>query len=109
MAVLKFKSEFIETAVIGQGSVADNGDYTQGQTSWGSKESCDAVLNNGSSQLISVEDGKAISYSYTIYLKAKCNDYKIGDKVRITFRDGTQKEFLVKGTDKRQLQCKIYV
>ena len=109
MAVLKFKTEFIETAVIGQGSVADNGDYTEGSTSWANKESCDAVLNNGQSELISTEDGKAIQYSYTIYLKPNCRAYAIGEKVRITFRDDTTKEFLVKGVDRRQLQCKVYV
>jgi hypothetical protein len=110
MAVLRFKTEFIEKADVPQGTIETNGDYTPGESpTWSEKEKCDAVLNNGPSEQIRIDDGTAIYFSYTIYLSPKCQSYAIGDKVRITFRDASTKEYIVKGVERRQLQCKLYV
>ena len=55
------------------------------------------------------EDGIVRSYSYTVYLRANCRTFMIGDRIKIHLLEGIEREFSVKGFHRYQLQCKIWV
>lgn len=74
---------------------------------------CNAVPA-GQPNEITYEDGSTEFYSYTIILGPKCKDFVKGDKIKVEFwerrpNERKEKEFVVKGFQRYQHQCKIWV
>ncbi len=108
MAVLKVKPDRLSFLVPGKGYEDENGDYHPGESTWEDYIHCDAV-SSGKSAERTFEDGVIRSYSYEVTLPACSKDFAIGDRVKILFYGGIEREFEVKGFDRKQHQCKLWV
>lgn len=110
MAVLKIKPHRLSYLVTSPGYEDENGDYHEGESHW-SEESirCDAVPATGEAAEREFEDGVVRKYSYTAYLPADCPDFEIGDRVKLHLLGGVERVFEVKGFQRWQLQCKMWV
>lgn len=109
MAVLTLKPHRLQYKVITEGYEDANGDYFEGREYWEGCIPCDAVPANGKSNEIKFEDGKVKEYSYTVYLGKNVRNFSIGEIVRIHFLGGVCREFDVKGFQRWQMQCKLWV
>lgn len=73
---------------------------------------CNAVPS-GQPNVITYEDGTTDFYEYTIIVGKKCTDLVKGNKIKVVFWEGKsnsyEKEFTVKGFQRYQHQCKIWV
>ncbi|WP_154328248.1 hypothetical protein [Sodaliphilus pleomorphus] len=107
MGVLKMKPHRLAYWLMTDGYVDENGDPHEGERTLVDYCECD-LKPAGSANVIQFEDGVAESYSYTIYLPANSRKFKRGDKIVVTYFD-LQTEFIVKGFQRYQLQCKIWV
>lgn len=109
MSVLTVKPHRLNYLVEQSGYEDENGDYHEGQSMWEGNLPCDAVPSNGQSSEREFEDGVTRSYSYVVYMKSDVKRFYVGEKVRITFLNGVEREFDVKGFQRYQLQCKLWV
>lgn len=110
MAVLNFAAHTIDYLHVTDGFEDDNGDYVQGSEEWVENYcKCD-IVPAGKANVITIPDGSAKNYSYTIYnLPRACRDFEYGDKIRVKLFGNEVKEFVVLGFHRYQLQCKIWV
>lgn len=109
MSVIDFKPHTLRYLIPSLGYEDEEGDYHPGKSSWSEELiPCDAVPA-GKAEEREFEDGKIKSYTYTVTLPASCRTFTIGDKVRITHLGGTEREYEVKGFQRWQHQCKIWV
>ena len=97
MAVLDFAAHTLDYLHVTDGYEDDNGDYVQGSEEWVENYcKCD-IVPAGKANVITIPDGSAKNYSYTIY------------KIRVKLFGNEVKEFVVLGFHRYQLQCKIWV
>lgn len=108
MAVIKIKPDRLSYLVPGNGNEDSNGDYHPGKDSWEGGIRCDAVTSGKATER-RFEDGVIRAYYYEVTLPACSKDFAIGDRVRILFYGGVEREFEVKGFDRKQHQCKLWV
>lgn len=109
MAVLKLKPHRLSYKV-SQGGYEDGlGDFHEGESSWEGCIECDAVPVSGKANEIKFDDGTVYRYSYTVYLPSGVKDFSIGEKVRIKLLEEGVRYFTVKGFQRYQLQCKLWV
>ena len=108
MAVVNPKPHRLKFLVSTSGYEDDNGDYHPGEEHWEGDIPCDAVPS-GEAEEREFEDGVMKSYSYTVYLPSNCQNFTIGDRVRISLLRGIEREFEVKGFHRYQKQCKLWV
>ena len=86
----------------------DNGDWHNGSEEWSEEIPCHAVPA-GQANLITYEDGKTATYSYTVgRLDKKCREFLIGEKVKLKVAD-KERIFTVKGFHRYQLQSKLWL
>lgn len=109
MSVLKLRPHLLEYLKLSGGYEDENGDYHEGQNEWVGSIPCDAVPSSGQAIEKAFEDGVTRSYSYVVYMSAGVSPFSIGDKIRINFTDGRVVETDVKGFQRYQLQCKMWV
>lgn len=109
MAVLELKPHRLSYLVTSPGYEDDNGDYHEGTSRWEGDIECDAVPASGSANEITFDDGTAHKYSYTVYLPVSCKDFSVGERVRIRHLGNVEREYSVKGFQRWQLQCKLWV
>lgn len=104
MAVLNFTPHVLSYKSVTQGYNDDNGDWVNGADYWIDNYcKCDYVPA-GKANVITIPDGSAISYSYTVYLPKTCKDFEYGDIIKID-----DKEYQVLGFHRYQLQCKMWI
>lgn len=108
MAVIKVKPDRLSYFVPGEGYEDENGDYRPGEGRWEGGIHCDAV-SSGKAAERTFEGGVIRAYSYEVTLPARSKDFAIGDRVKILFYGGIEREFEVKGFDRKQLFCKLWV
>lgn len=108
MAVVKIKPDRLSYLIPGKGYEDENGDYHPGEDQWVGDIRCDAVTSGIAAER-TFEDGVIRAYSYEITLPASSKDFAIGDRVRIMFYGGVEQEFEVKGFDRKQHECKLWV
>ncbi len=112
MPILKIKPHLLEVLTLGEEYEDENGDFHEGAKEWVELCKCDAVPA-GEAREITLPDGMAVAYTYTIYLPKNTREFHVGEKVRISFfGNGTlqeKKEFEVKGFHAYQHQCKMWV
>ena len=108
MSVLQLKPHKLSFLISSQGYEDENGDYHTGNDVWSDYEIDCGVVSSGKSTEIKFEDGKVDYYSYTITLPRHCREFHRGERIRISFSGGTQKELVVKGFFRYQLQSKIW-
>lgn len=108
MAVVSIKPDRLSYSVPGKGYEDEDGDYHTGESIWEGDIPCDAVTSGKASER-TFEDGVIRAYSYEITLPRNAKDFAIGDRVRIQFYGGIEREFEVKGFDRKQHQCKLWV
>lgn len=108
MAVIKIKPDRLSYLIHGEGYEDENGDYHPGEDRWEGDILCDAVASSKASER-TFEDGVIRAYSYEVTLPASSKYFAIGDRVRILFYGGVEREFEVKGFDRRQQECKLWV
>lgn len=110
MAVLDRMPHKLYRGIKTQGIELANGDYISGDAQFETTfEKCSVVRAHGAEREISFDDGVITKYSYTVYLSAKTKPFHYGDRVKIVFKNGTEKVFSVKGWTPLQLQTKVYV
>lgn len=109
MAVLSLKPHRLSYLVAEPGYEDDNGDYHEGESRWEGSIECDAVPASGKANEVTFDDGTVHKYSYTVYLPSDCREFSIGDRVRIRLLGGVEREYEVKGFQRWQLQCKMWV
>lgn len=109
MSVLRLKPHILQYKVITEGYEDENGDYHEGREYWEGNIRCDAVPVSGKSNDIRFEDGTARKYTHEVVLDANVRDFRLGETVRIHMLGGICREFDVKGFQRWQLQCKIWV
>lgn len=105
---MKLKPDRLSYLVPGNGYEDEEGDYHPGEASWQGDIPCDAVTSGKAAERV-FEDGVIRAYSYEVTLPSYAKDLAIGDRVRILFYGGIEREFEVKGFDRKQHQCKIWV
>lgn len=108
MSVVKIKPDRLSYLVPGKGYEDEYGDYHPGEASWEGDIKCDAVTSGKATER-TFEDGVIRTYSYEVTLPAYSKDFAIGDRVKILFYGGVEREFEVKGFDRKQHQCKLWV
>ena len=108
MAVIKIKPDRLSYLIPNNGYEDENGDYHPGEAQWDGEIPCDAVTSGKAAER-TFEDGVIRAYSYEVTLPANIKDFVIGDRVKILFYGGVEREFEVKGFDRKQYQCKIWV
>lgn len=75
---------------------------------WSEEIKCHAVPA-GQANIITYEDGRTATYTYTIgRLDPNCREFTVGDRVRLRIGDSI-KEYSVKGFHRWQLQSKLWV
>lgn len=109
MSVLKLKPHRLSYKVSEGGYEDGQGDYHEGESSWVGCIECDAVPASGSANEIKFDDGSVHKYSHVVYLPSNVKDFFIGEKVRIVMLGGIVRYFSVKGFQRYQLQCKLWV
>lgn len=108
MAVLQRAPHQLSYLVLKVGYEDGNGDWHEGEEEWSKPVACYASAN-GSAQQITFADGVDSSYSYEISkLPANMDKLKVGFRVRLTI-NGEEREYKVKGFQRYQLQCKVWV
>ena len=107
MGVLKLKPHRLAYWQMTDGCVDENGDPHEGEKTLVDCCECD-LKPAGSANEIQFEDGVVESYSYTIYLPSNCRDFNRGDVI-VVDHFNKRTEFVVKGFQRYQLQCKIWV
>ena len=105
---MKIKPDRLNYLVPSNGYEDENGDYQPGELRWEGNIPCDAVTSGKATER-TFEDGVIRAYSYEVTLPANVKDFAIGDRVRIQFYGEVEREFEVKGFDRKQHQCKIWV
>lgn len=108
MAVVNTKPHSLQYLVTTQGYEDEDGYYQEGESHWEGNIPCDAVPA-GKAESKEFEDGVIRSYTYTVVLPASCRTFTVGDRVKITHLGGIEREYEVKGFQRYQLQCKIWV
>lgn len=108
MAVLILKPHKLQYLIVEAGYEDANGDYHEGNSSWSEAIECDAVPASGSANEIQFEDGMVRKYSFTCYLNPNSRNFKIGERIRL-YRNNFYHEYEVKGFQRYQLQCKLWV
>lgn len=109
MAVLRMKPHHLSYLVSQPGYEDGNGYYHAKESRWEGCIPCDAVPSAGKAGEEVFSDGVAREYSYVVYLPASCRQFALGDVVRLSFPDGMEREFEVKGFHRWQLQCKMWL
>lgn len=107
MGVLKLKPHKLYYLDLQESPVDSDGDKHELQAVLRYCCECDLVPA-GSAREIQFDDGIVDTYSYTIYLPASCREFKHGDRI-VVDHFGKEKEFIVKGFQRYQLQCKLWV
>ena len=108
MGVLDLKKYCVSAIKVEESYIDENGDPHEGATKMVGCYECDIVPAGGSNNQITFGDGEVDYYSYTIYLPADCREFKRGEKI-IVKRFDIEKEYVVKGFQRYQLQSKIWV
>lgn len=108
MAVLQLKPCRLSYLIATPGYEDENGDYHPGENYWKGCIEC-GYAPAGSANEIKFEDGSVKVYSYTVTLPRDSRDFAIGDRVKIKMLDGQWHEFTVKGFQRYQLQCKMWI
>lgn len=109
MAVLKMNKYTLQRCIITEGYEDEQGDYVAGTAEWNEGERCDIVHNNTNASIVNYEDGKSVSYTYTIYLDKNTEPLKFGDLIRIVDDGMILVQSTIKGFHKLQLQAKAWV
>lgn len=107
MGVLDMKPHCLFYWDLQESQVDSNGDKHEVQPVLKFCCRCD-LKPAGTAREIQFEDGIVDTYSYTIYLPASCRDFKHGDEIVVRHYD-KERHFTVKGFQRYQLQCKIWV
>lgn len=108
MAIIEIKPDRLSYLIPGNGYEDGDGDYHPGEPSWKGDIPCDAVTSGKAAER-TFEDGVIRAYSYEVTLPNDAKDFAIGDRVKILFYGGIEREFEVKGFDRKQHQCKLWV
>lgn len=108
MAVLQFKPSRLSYLITNPGYEDENGDFHTSTSQWEGDIEC-GYATAGASNEIKFEDGTVKVYSYTVTLPRDCRDFADGDRVRLIMLNGKEREFSVKGFQRYQLQCKMWI
>lgn len=108
MAVLKRNPDTLSYLVVEDAYEDMNGDFHKGKSYWEGEYRCDAV-SNSKAQKITFADGTKYEYAYEVHLPHNVREFRVGEKVKITFFGGTEAEFTVQGFHRFQKQSKIWV
>lgn len=109
MAVLDLALHALSYKEVSSGYNDDNGDWVEGTERWVEDYcKCD-IVPAGKANVITIPDGSTQNYSYTICnLPRTCRDFHYGDTIRLSLF-GNERDFVVLGFHRYQLQCKIWV
>lgn len=108
MSVLSFRPHRLEWEEVSPGVYLANGDYKAGTRAWQGYIECSAVAR-GEADKVVYADGVERQYSYTITLPARCRDFALGERVRLSLIGGRQEEYSVLGFQRYQHLCKLWV
>lgn len=109
--MVQFRPHKLRIVTKGEGYYDSMKDWHEGQTAYSDYIPC-RYEPNGSAQTITLPDGTAYKYSYTIYLSVNPNlSIKYGDQIELTSQDGIviAEAIEVKGFHRGQLNMKIWV
>ena len=110
--MVQFRPHKLRIVTKGEGSYDARRNWTEGQTTYSDYIPC-RYEPNGAAQTITLPDGTAYRYSYTIYLSVNPNlSIQYGDLVELTSQDGnviSEEPFEVKGFHRGQLDMKVWV
>ena len=110
MALLNFAAHTLSYKEVEAGHEDENGDWVQGSERWVEDYcKCD-IVPAGKANVITIPDGSAQTYSYSIYnLPKTCRKFEYGDTIKIKLYGQEEKVFKVLGFHRYQLQCKMWV
>ena len=107
MPVITFKPHRIKF-LNASSYIDENGDPHKVEGTWSQEYRCDAVQSDGGHEIV-FEDGTRTTYSYEIVVDKNFREVHQGEKIRLTLLGGVEREHIVKGFKRYQLQCKIFV
>lgn len=110
MALLDFAAHTLSYKEVEAGHEDENGDWVQGSERWVQDYcKCD-IVPAGKANVITIPDGSAQTYSYSIYnLPKTCRKFEYGDTIKIKLYGQEEKVFKVLGFHRYQLQCKMWI
>lgn len=103
-----FRPHKIAAVSATEGYEDSNGDWHPGESRPGDWMACHAVPAGAASE-ITLPDGTAFRYSYTVILDPGCEEFPIGTEVMLDLGWGVQSRYEVKGFHRYQLQSKVWV
>lgn len=111
MAFLRLHTTHLSWFVPSEGYYNELGEWEEQGGLWQGDIPCEVKPSGGQMSQLITEDGVLVYYSHTIYIKARYSghQFKYGDKIRLVYEDGREKEFTIKGFEPRQLQTKLWV
>ena len=107
--ILDFRSSYIDYLVEGLNTRNEDGDLIKGEDTWVENYIPCNIVPAGKANEITLPDGTVETYSYTIHTNTNCREFKCGERVRLHILGGEGVEKKVKGFQRYQLQCKIWV
>jgi len=109
MAVLARKPHVLCTCTLTDGYEDEDGHFHKGSEKWEHYMECDVVPASVSANLITYDDGRIETFSYTVYLDKKSRDFNYGEKVRLCRFGELSPVYQVKGFQRYQHQCKLVI
>lgn len=109
MSILNLKASYLEYLSKTKGEKDEDGNYIPSTSEWVKIGRCD-VTPSGEANVITLPDGSTETYSFLIRnLPKDCRELKYGEKVRLVMLGQESFELKVKGFQRYQLQCKVWV
>lgn len=109
--MVQFRPHKLRIVTKGEGHYNERKDWVSGETTYSDYILC-RYEPNGSAQTITLPDGTAYRYSYTVYLSVNPNlSIKYGDLIELTSQDGIviAEAAEVRGFHRGQLDMKVWV
>lgn len=107
MPILDFRAYRLERYIEGSVSYNADGDAVTKEGEWKYVCRCNAVPA-GQMRQIPLPDGQLETYSYTLNLPVDVEEFKYGERIRLSFQDYPAQVLTVKGFHRYQHQCKLW-
>jgi len=103
-----YGNDLLQRKTEAQATRLENGDWIEGESSWGAPIQCDAFPSTGKAAPVNFPDGHNDVYAYEIHLDIAEDPFEVGDQVRINVK-GHCAEYTVKGYHRYSYNAKLWV
>lgn len=102
---MNFRPHSLKFKMAGEGYYDDNNDWCPNGGNWSDPIPC-RFQQNGNATEIPIKDGKGYIYQYVVFIDLSERDFNIGEEIQ---KEGDDTVFQVKGFQRTQMHCKLWV